>query len=61
MKITSSAAGRIMPLCYRASKIFNSTFFLILLLIASALGCKKIVEEQGLVDICPTCCNNRPG
>ena len=54
MKITSSAAGRIMPLCYRASKIFNSTFFLILLLVASALGCKKVVEEQGLVDVCPT-------
>jgi methionine-rich copper-binding protein CopC len=60
MKITSSAAGRIMPLRYRASKIFNSTFFLILLLVASALGCKKIVEEQGLVDICPTVATTDP-
>ena len=53
MKFTTYGAGRSMLVCTGTSKFF-SHFLLVLLLIGSAYGCRKIVEEQGLIDVCPT-------
>ncbi len=61
MKINPFAIVR-MPLCTRIAspKIFNNKWFLFLMVVAFASGCKKVIEETGLVGICPEVVSTDP-
>lgn len=42
------------------SEIFNSKWLLALLLIIFATGCKKVVEETGIIGLCPVVVSTDP-
>jgi len=46
--------------CKRYLKIFNNTWLLLLLLALFAAGCKKVVEEEGTVGVCPIVVSTDP-
>lgn len=49
-----------MRTCKRYLKIFNNTWLLLLLLALFAAGCKKVVEEEGTVGVCPIVVSTDP-
>lgn len=51
-KHSYSNRGTSLHTCKRYSKIFNK-WFMLLLLVVFAAGCKKVTEEAGLTGICP--------
>ena len=46
--------------CKSCSQIFNNKWFIFLLLVVFAAGCKKVIEEQGFIGICPTVISTNP-
>ncbi len=42
------------------SAIFNNKWFLLLLLLVFAAGCKKVIEEAGLKGVCPVVISTSP-
>ncbi len=46
--------------CKGCSKIFNNKWFMLLLLVVFAAGCKKVTEETGLVGLCPIVVSTDP-
>ncbi len=40
-------------MCKGYSHVFNK-WFILLLLVAFAAGCKKVIEETGFTSLCPT-------
>src|ERR1035437_2170360 len=42
------------------SKIFNNKWFMLLLLVVFAAGCKKVIEEPGVVGLCPIVVSTDP-
>lgn len=42
------------------TKIFNNKWFLFLLLVGFATGCKKVTEETGIVGVCPIVISTDP-
>jgi len=52
-KISFSTGDTPLRLCKSYSTIFNNKWFMFLLLVVFATGCKKVTEEAGLEGICP--------
>ncbi|HEX8313925.1 MAG TPA: Ig-like domain-containing protein [Flavisolibacter sp.] len=61
MKFISSVAERFLLACKGTSNVFSLQSFFILSLVFLAAGCKKVVEEQGFKDDCPTVASTDPG
>ena len=61
MKFISSVAERFLLACKGTSNVFSLQSFFILSLVVLAAGCKKVVEEQGFKDDCPTVASTDPG
>ena len=61
MKRNSLAADNaLLRTCNGNSKIFTTKWFMFLLLIVTATGCKKVNEEPGLKGICPEVISTSP-
>jgi hypothetical protein len=46
--------------CKSFSKIFNNKYFMFFLLVVFAAGCKKVIEEPGLIGVCPKVISTNP-
>ncbi len=59
-KISFSTRDTPLRLCKSYSRIFNNKWFMFLLLVVFAAGCKKVIEQEGLVGVCPEVISSTP-
>ncbi len=56
----SPLGGRLLHMCKSYSKILNNKWLILLLLFIFSMGCKKVVEETGIVGVCPVVVSTDP-